>query len=245
MEALKSIKPVSGVALLESANVGDFPGRVFTNSWRTPGFSQRLYDSSNAESMDLIASEFKINYFVASKETPTRHLTVVPSREFLDRYTVPVQSFGDAELRLWNPPEPGMAPPEQSYAGVGRHDDLDPAVHFEGRWARFVDQPEAFRGTLIHTNDMRSRLEIRFEGRSIRLLYAAAANRCKSTVSFSYGTPLDFDEYAARTQWQAVSQPFEAPTPGKNILVLKIEGGDKALNAYAPCHLDLDGFIVE
>ncbi len=245
MEALKSIKPVSGVALLESANVGNYPGRVFTNSWRTPGFSQRLYDSSNAESMDLIASEFKINYFVASKETPTRHLTVVPSREFLDRYTLPVQSFGDAELRLWNPPEPGMAPPEQSYAGVGRHDDLDPAVHFEGRWARFVDQPEAFRGTFIHTNDMRSRLEIRFEGHSIRLMFAAAANRCKSTVSFSYGTPLDFDEYAARTRWQAVSPPFEAPTPGKNILVLKIEGGDKALNAYAPCHLDLDGFIVE
>ena len=245
VEAVKSLKPVAGVAILESANIGDYPGRVLTNSWRTPGFSQRLYDSSNAESMDLLASEDKLNYFVASKETLARHLTIVPSREFLDRWTVPVQSFGDAELRMWRPPEPGMAPPDQVYAGPGRHDDLDPAIHFEGRWARYVDQPQAFRGTFVHTNDMRSRLEIRFYGRAIRLIYAAAANRCRSTASFSYGTPLDFDQYSERTQWQSVSQPFEAPTPGRNILVLKIEGGDRALNAYAPCHLDLDGFIVE
>jgi hypothetical protein len=245
VEVLKARQSVTGVALLESANIGAYAGRVFTNSWRNPGFSQRLYESSNAESMDLIASEYKVNYFVAPKETPERHLTVVPGREFLDRYTVPVQSFGDAELRMWRPPEAGVEPPEQAYAGPGRHDDLDPAVHFEGRWARFVDQPKAYRGTFVHTNDMRSRVEIRFEGRAIRLVYAAAANRCKSTASFSYAVPIDFDEYAAKTQWQAVSQRFEAPTPGKNTLIMKIDGGDKALNAYAACHLDLDGFIVE
>jgi hypothetical protein len=245
VEALKSRRSVTGVALLESANIGGYPGRVFTNSWRTPGYSQRLYDSSNAESLDLMASEFRVNYFVAPRETAMRHLTVVPSREFLDRYTVPVQSFGEAELRMWKPPEAGMEPPEQAYAGPGRHDDLDPAVHFEGRWARFVDQPKAYRGTFVHTNDLRSRVEIRFEGRAIRLMYAAAANRCKLTVSFSYAMPIDFDEYAERTQWQAVSPRFEAPTPGRNTLIVKIEGGDKALNAYAACHLDLDGFIVE
>ena len=245
IETLKSHQPVLGVAVFESPNIGAYAGRIFTNSWRTPGFPQRLYESSNAESMDILASELNLNYFVASKETEARHLKIVPSREFIDRYTAPVASFGDAELRLWKPPEPGTAPPEQSYAGPGRHDDLDAAVHFEGRWARFVDQPKAYRGTFVHTNDMSSHLEIRFEGRSIRLLYAAAPNRCKSNVSFSYGTPLDFDEYAERTQWQAISQTFEAPTPGKNILILKIENGGGALNAFAPCHLDLDGFIVE
>jgi hypothetical protein len=245
IEALKKRQPVSGVAVLESANTGAYAGRVFTNSWRTPGFSQRLYESSNAESLDILASEVNLDYFVASKETDARHLTIVPSREFLDRYTVPVTSFGDAELRLWKSPEPGTAPPEQGYAGPGRHDDLDPAIHFQGRWARFVNQPKAYRGTFVHTNDMSSHLEIRFEGRSIRLLYAAAPNRCKAVLSFSYGTPLDFDEYAERTQWQAVSRTFEAPTPGKNILVLKIESAGGALNAFAPCHVDLDGFIVE
>jgi hypothetical protein len=245
IEALKARQSVSGVAVLESPNIGGYAGRVFTNSWRTPGFSQRLYESSNAESLDILASELRLNYFVASKETKEQHLTIVPSREFLDRYTVPVASFGAAELRSWNPPEPGAAPPEQGYAGPGRHDDLDAAIHFEGRWARFVDQPKAYRSTFVHTNDMRSRVEIRFEGRAIRLLYAAAANRCKSIVSFSYGTPIDFDQYAEQTRWQAASQRFEAPAPGKNILILKIESVGGALNSYAPCHLDLDGFIVE
>jgi len=182
---------------------------------------------------------------VASKETAARHLTVVPSREFLDRYTVPVQSFGECGAADVEIARSGRGAAEQAYAGPGRHDDLDPAVHFEGRWARFVDQPKAYRGTFVHTNDLRSRVEIRFEGRAIRLVYAAAANRCKSTASFSYAVPIDFDEYAARTQWQAVSQRFEAPTPGKNTLIMKIDGGDKALNSYAACHLDLDGFIVE
>jgi len=245
MEALKTRRPVTGVAVLESANIDAYAGRVFTNSWRTPGFPARLYGASNAESLDLMADEYKVNYFVVAKETPMRHLTVVPSREFIDRYTVPVQSFGDAELRRWKSPEPGVEAPEQSWAGPGRHDDLDPAIHFEGRWARFVDQPKAFRGTFVHTNDMRSRAEIRFDGRAIRLIYAAAANRCNSTVSFSYAAPFDYDEYAARTQWQAVSPRFEAPTPGRNTLIVKIEGGDKVLNAFAACHLDLDGFIVE
>jgi hypothetical protein len=210
-----------------------------------PEFSQRLYESSNVQSLDILASGMKIGYFVASKETREQHLTIVPSREFLDRYTIPVASFGDAELRSWNPPEPGEAPPEQAYAGPGRHDHLDAAVHFEDRWARFVAQPEAYLGTFVHTNDMRSHLEIRFEGRSIRLLYAAAANRCKSIVSFGYGTPIDFDQYVEQTRWQAVSQSFDAPVPGRSILILKIESVVGALNSYAPCHLDLDGFIVE
>ncbi len=245
IEALKLRKPATGVAVLESSNIGAYSDRVFTNSWRTPGFSQRLYDSSHAESLNFLAGELKLEYFVAARETATRHLTVVPSREFLDRYTQPVASFGDAELRLRRASILGAALPEQVYAGPGRHDELDPAVRFEGRWGRYVDQPKAFRGTFVHTNDMSSHLEIRFEGRSVRLLYAAAPNRCRSVVSFSYGTPLDFDEYAAQTHWQSVSLPFEAPTPGKNTLILKIESGGGALNAFAPCHLDLDGFVVE
>lgn len=245
IETLKARRPAAGVAVLESANVGAYAGRVLTNSWRTPGFSRRLYDSSNADSLDILAGELKLGYFVAAKETGTRHLTIVPSREFIDRYTTPVASFGDAELRSWKPSEAGSAPPPQSIAGPGRHDDLDAAIHFEGRWARFVDQPKAYRGTFVHTNDLSSRLEIRFNGRSIRLLYAAAANRCKSTASFSYGTPLDFDEYAPHTRWQAVSQAFAVPTPGENTLILRIEGVTGALNTYASCHLDLDGFIVE
>jgi hypothetical protein len=90
IETLKQHKPATAVAVLESANIGEYAGRVFTNSWRTPGFSQRLYESSNADSLDLLAGELKLGYFVALKETETQHLTVVPSREFLDRYTLPV-----------------------------------------------------------------------------------------------------------------------------------------------------------
>jgi hypothetical protein len=248
VQTLRARHPSTAVAFLESANVGDYAGRVFTNSWRTPDFSRRLYESSNVSGLNALSADqmFNLGYFISYRETPTRHLTVVPSREFLDRYTQLVQSFGDAELRRWIRPQPGVTPPEQVWAGPGPHDDLDPAIHFEGQWARLVDLPRSFRNTLVHTSDLTARAEIRFEGRAIRLVYTAAANRCRCVVNFNYLSPRDFDEYSEHTQWQAVSPRFEAPEPGRNVLVLNIASAGAALSSAAgACHLDLDGFIVE
>jgi hypothetical protein len=245
---LRARHPSTAVAFLESANVGDYAGRVFTNSWHTPDFSRRLYESSNVAALNALSDDpkFTLGYFISYRETPTRHLTVVPSREFLDRYTQLVQSFGDAELRRWIRPQPGATPPEQAWAGPGPHDDLDPAIHFEGQWARLVDLPHSFRNTLVHTSDLTARAEIRFEGRAIRLVYTAAANRCPAVVSFNYLLPREFDEFSERTQWQAVSPPFEPPAPGRNVLVLTIAStGDAFVTSAGACHLDLDGFIVE
>jgi hypothetical protein len=245
---LRALRPSNAVAFLESANVGDYAGRVFTNSWRTPDFSRRLYESSNVLALNLLsdASALNLGYFISYRETPARHLTVVPSREFLDRYTQLVQSFGDAELRRWIRPQPGLTPPEQAWAGPGPHDDLDPAIHFEGQWARLVDLPRTFRNTLVHTSGLDARAEIRFEGRAIRLVYTAAANRCRCVVSLNNLEPREFDEYSQHTQWQAVSPRFEAPAPGRNVLVLNIASAGNTMSARAGfCHLDLDGFIVE
>ena len=240
---LQSGPPV--VALLESARAGDYPGRVYTNSWHTPVYPKRLYEASNVESLLLLARELKLDYFVTCTESATRHQTVVAGREFLDRYTQTIARFGDAELHSFTPPEPGDLPPDQVWAQPGRHDDLDPAIHFEGQWARETNESRAWRGTYVHTNDLRSRLEIRFQGRAIRLIHASAANRCMTTVSFGYVGAREWDEYSEGTQWQAASPLFEAPTPGTNTLVLHIATTDTSLSNLGACHLDLDAFEVE
>ena len=248
VETLRDLKPATATVFLDSENVGDYAGRVFTNSWRTPFFSRRLYESSNVPALNALSSDptFGLEYWIVFKETPIRHLTVVPSREFLDRFTQLVQSFGDAELRRWIRPQPGIVPPEQAWAGPGRHDDLDSAVHYEGQWARLVDRPETYRHTLVHTSDLTARAEIRFEGRAIRLIYTAAANRCTAVASMNYGAPVEFDEFSKLIEWQAVSQPFEAPEPGRNILSLRIaSAGNVYAGSVGACHLDIDGFIVE
>lgn len=243
---LRALKPSTAVAFLESANVGDYAGRVFTNSWRTPGFSRRLYESSNVVGLSTLSGDpaYDLGYFIAPRETSASHLTVVPSREFLDLHTELLQSFGDAELRRWIRPRLGLTPPEQAWAGPGRHDDLDPAIHFEGQWGRLVDQPNTWLNTLVHTSHLAARAEIRFEGRSIRLVYTAAANRCLAWVSFNFQEHRDFDEFSEHTQYQALSPVFEAPQPGRNTLVLRIANAGSELPTAA-CHLDLDGFIVE
>lgn len=250
VDTLRALHPSTAVAFLESANIGDYAGRVFTNSWRTPGFPRRLYESSNAAALIALSADpkFNLGYFISYRETPFRHLTVVPSREFLERYTQLVQSFGDAELRRWIQRQGGEAAPEQAWAGPGRHDDLDSAVHFEGQWARLIDQPRTFRNTLVHTNDKAALAEIHFDGRAVRLIYTAAANRCLAVAGFrgSYQAPLEFDEFSPHTQWQALSAPFIAPAPGRNILSLRIASPEAALRSSAgACHMDLDGFIVE
>jgi hypothetical protein len=245
---LRALQPRTAVAFLESANVGDYAGRVFTNSWRSPDFPRRLYESSNPAALNALSSDPKLDlgYFISYRETPTRHLTVVPSREFLDRYTQLVQSFGDAELRRWIRPQPGLTAPEQAWAGPGRHDDLDAAIHYEGQWARLIDQPHTYLNTLVHTADKSAWAEIRFDGRAIRLIYTAAANRCLAAVSFNYQPSQEFDEFSQHTQWQAVSAPFVPPTPGRNVLSLGIAKPEAAFTRIAgACHLDLDGFIVE
>jgi hypothetical protein len=233
------------VALLESARAGDYAGRVYTNSWHTPAYPKRLYEASNVDSLVALAKELKLGYFVTCTESATRHQTVVAGREFLDRYTQTTARFGDAELHRFTPPESGDLPPDQGWAQPGRHDDLDPAIHFEGQWAREINEPRAWRGTYVHTNDLRARLEIRFQGRAIRLIHASAANRCLTTVSFGYVDARDWDEYSDRTRWQSESPLFEAPAPGNNTLVLHIATPDTSLSNLGACHLDLDAFVVE
>lgn len=235
--------PSARVAWMEGNAVADFHGTSFTNSWHSDLFYRRLREATAPEGLGWLAQDLKIRYFIAPTPDSNRAVTNVYSREFLHEFTKPVTSFGDMELRRWSPPQPGE-PSRLPFAPPGRYDELSLYTRFAGQWTRDLQFDNAYRRTLVYSNDSRSRLLIRFDGTSVRLIYTAAANRCKGLVSIDEGEESTLQEFSEQTRWQAVSEPFVAAAPGRHLLQLRFPQ-DKSKTAIGGCYLDLDGFIVE
>ncbi len=232
--------PGARAAWLEGNSIGDFQGRPFTNSWHCQAFQQRLRNARSEDDMAALMRELRIQYVLVPAPEGPRPITNVHTDAFCARYTIPVRQFGGMELRLveaGSAAAPLGAPPA---AAPGGHDELSSSTRFRGAWTRDLQFQQAFRGTLVYTNDPSAWAEIRFEGKTIRLIYTAAANRCRAAV-FLDGTPAGgFDQHSSETRWQSESPGFPAPASGIHTLRLSF-----AAPAAAGCYLDLDGFRVE
>lgn len=132
----------------------------------------------------------------------------------------------------------------QPYAGQGMHDELNSFVRYEGGWSRELDFERAYKGSLAYTNDARSKVHIRFQGRAITLIHTAALNRCGLMAIIDGGESAPFSEYSEKTQWQARSQRFEAP-PGYHTLTVQFPTIADGMSSTLGCFADLDGFVVE
>ncbi|WP_321472966.1 hypothetical protein [uncultured Paludibaculum sp.] len=240
---LNAHDPDSRAAWMESNAVANFHGHVFTNSWHSVLFSTRLRESTSAEGQSWLAQDLKIKYFLALAASSARPVTNVYSRDFLDGYTKRVMSFGDMELREWAPPAPGMNSAPPVHAPPGTYDDVTQYTHFSGRWTRDLQFSQAYQGTLVYTNDTRSRVLVRFKGRSIQLKYTAAANRCSGLISIDEGTEQPLNEFSQETKWQSLSPEYAAEATGEHLMQMRFPQ-DVSKQPIASCFLDLDGFVV-
>ncbi|MGC4049653.1 MAG: hypothetical protein QM757_09095 [Paludibaculum sp.] len=240
---LNANDPSARVAWMENNAVADFHGYPFTNSWHSVAFFTRLRESTSPEGHSWLAQDLKVKYFIAPSALSSRPATNVYSRDFLDEFTKPVLSFGDMELRQWSPPAPGMHGPPPAHAPAGAYDDVTRYSHYSGRWTRDVQFRQAYQGTLVYTNDTRSRLLIRFRGRSIQLKYTAAANRCSGLISIDEGEEQPLNEYSMETKWQALSPEYAAASEGEHLMQMRFPQGVSKV-PIASCYLDVDGFVV-
>ena len=241
---LNTNDPEARVAWVEGNAIGDFRGQSFSNTWHSRFFQRRLAESTAPEGHAWLARDLRIGYVIAPAPDSSRSVTNVFTREFLEGYTERVLVSGDMELRRFHAPDPSSPGPPIRYAPPGRFDDDSGFIHFSGRWRRDNQLKQAYRGTLVYSNDTRSRVTIRFRGRSIRLLYTAAANRCPALLSIDDQAEVAFDENAAATTWQALSPAFAAPGVRDHVLQMRFPQG-VAKTATAGCFLDLDGFVVD
>jgi hypothetical protein len=241
---LNANDPNARVAWLESNAVADFKGHAVTNSWHSEPFYTKLREATSPTLLTLLAVDHQIAYFIAPAQDSWRALSNVHTRAFMDRFTRPVTQAGGIELRRLTASQEWANAPPPPYAGPGEHDELNSFVTFFGHWTRDLQFRGAARHTLVYTNDIRSRLQIRFRGTAVKLVYTAAANRCPGTVTLDDGEPLPLNQYAAATKWQAVSEPFRAAAPGDHVLELRFPS-NRSDGVIAGCYLDLDGFIVE
>ena len=241
---LNAREPAARVAWLEGNAIADFRGQSFSNTWHSRFFQRRLAESTAPEGHTWLMRDLHIGYVIAPTADSARSVSNVFTREFLSGYTEPVLAVGDMELRRFHPPEPTSAGPAARFAPAGTHDDDSEFIHFAGRWQRDSQFPAAHRGTLVYSNDTRSRLTIRFHGSSIRLLYTAAANRCPALLSIDDRPEVPLNQNAPETAWQTLSPLFPAPGEGDHILQMRFPQS-VAKTATAPCFLDLDGYVVQ
>jgi hypothetical protein len=239
VDYLNQHDPKARVAWLEGNAIADFHGYPVTNSWHSDTFYRRLRQSTAPEGHAWLAQDFQIDYFIAPSPSSPRPLTNVYTREFLDLFTVPVLSFAGMDLR-----KKASGDIRKQFAPPGKYDELGPYTSFSGQWTRDLQFTNAFHGTLVYSNDTRSRALIRFKGAAIRLIYTAAANRCTGLVSIDEGAESQLNEYSAETRWQALSPLYSAPGPGEHLLQLRFPQG-RTKSAIGGCYLDIDGFIVE
>ncbi len=244
VDHLNATAPEARTAWMESNAISNFAGRSWSNTWHSYAFWKALRTSTAAEGHLFQTAQNQIEYFIAPSAESPRLLSNVFTREFLDLYTNPVRQFADLELRKLAPVRRTLDGLPQPFAGPGMHDELNSFVRYEGPWGRDLNFKHAYRGTLAYSNDARSRVLIRFQGRAITLIHTAAANRCPAFVSIDGADSTPFSQYSESTGWQSRSPRLDAP-PGHHTLTLRFpqprDGGSSVLG----CFLDLDGFIVE
>jgi len=244
VDHLNRTAPNARVAWIESASIADFAGRAFTTKKQNWAFGKALRTSTAAEGHLYQAVQNQIEYFVAPAAGQTHSFSDVFMREFLDLYTEPVRHFAGVELRKLLPDRRSLAALPQPYAPPGTHDEVNSYVRYEGPWSRDTAFAQAHAGTLAYTNDARSRVHIRFQGRAITLIHTAAANRCTLLVALDGGDDVSFSEYSGATRFQARSARFDAP-PGYHTLVMRFPQPRQGASSVLGCFADLDGFIVE
>jgi hypothetical protein len=238
VEWLNVHAPGSRVAWLQGNAMGDFRGRAFTDSWHSDFFVRRLRAAESVEDLARLARELKLDYVIAPASSSPRVMSYVYTREFCDRFSDPVLSFGGVELRRLS--ASGKAPEWLPHAPPGRYDDITAFTRFTGAWTRDLQFRQAFQGTLVYSQDPRAAVSIRFRGTAVRLLYTAAANRCKGQVALDGAEARELNQYSAETRWQAESPLFRATGAGEHTLTLRAARMERR-----GCFVDLDGFVVE
>jgi hypothetical protein len=244
VDHLNQIAPNGRAAWMESDAVANLTGRSFANTRHNYAFWKALRTSTAAEGHLYQAGQNQIEYFIAPAAVSQRAMSSVFTREFLDLYTDPVRRFADFELRKLTPERRTLDGVPQPYAPPGRYDELNSFVRYEGQWGRDVNSAHAYLRTLAYTNDARSRVHIRFQGRALTLIHTAAANRCSVLITLDGGESVALSQFSEKARWQARPARFEAP-PGYHSLVLRFPQPKEGTSSTLGCFADLDGFIVE
>jgi hypothetical protein len=245
-ERLQAIAPQAGAAWLDSSSTAPFTGHAATTSWYPAPYARRVREATSSEALNVIALEERIEYFIAPSAGAASRLSNVQAREFLDRFTEPLATAGDFELRRLMPSEPGWPARPPPFAPAGTHDELNSYVQYSGQWTRRLDEPQAFNRTLALARDPRSRVTIRFRGSAIRLIQTRGLNRCPSLlVSLDGAEPVPFSQHAPGMDWQVLSPPYRAAAAGEHTLTLSLVPGRPRQSQVLACWIDLDGFAVE
>lgn len=119
----------------------------------------------------------------------------------------------------------------------------DPVQPFFGRWSRDLQFTQAYEGTLVYTNDTRSRLLIRFRGRSIQLEVHGGGEPVFGAGVDRRGRRETCERVLAGDQVADAVTGVRRRESREHLMQLRFPEGVSKI-PIASCYLDLDGFIV-
>ena len=235
---LNDVAPGEPVAFFDDDQVAGLRGRAYTASWRTWTF-ERVLDA--AKSPGDVLRELRnrgIRHAISlSARAPVaaRH----PAAQGLLRACgrVEAESGAFATWRIDTSCEHAdrLYFDEAPVATPGANDDFRPFVHYYGQWVHDRQFAEAGSHTLTYTYIAGDWVQLRFQGRRVRVVYTAAANRGTASVVLDGRVVASLDQHSPQTQWQAEAV-YDAGSEGMHTLRLELTGGG---------YLDVDGFVVE
>lgn len=231
---MNRIAPGVPVADLEGDEIAGLRGPVWTASWHTPKFSDKLNAARSIADYVHLMDEFHVEYILAPREGNWRFIRNSPLDVFVQTSTAPIAAAGTLQLvKLRHDVNPAEPPP----ANPGVYDDSNRRIIYSGIW--YLDQSfhEAADGTVSYSNDPAAGLRFAFYGNQITYVFTKAFNRGKSTVEIDGIQKGVIDEYSKDTQWQS-QVTFDHLGGGPHVLVIRNTGP-------AGTYIDVDRLIVE
>jgi hypothetical protein len=122
------------------------------------------------------------------------------------------------------------------YAPRGEHDDSSTYARYHGLWLHDRQFAEARGHTLVYTKSAGDWVQIRFEGRRIRIGFTAAFNRGTAEATLDGRSAGALRQQSSETRWRAEAV-FEASGEGRHTLRLRHAGSGE--------YIDFDRFVVE
>ena len=234
IDKMNAIAPGAAVADFTGSEIAGLRGPVYTSTWHTPRFSERLLVARSVADFVHLLRDFRTEYVIAPKEGHWQFIRDSPLDVFIQTSTERISTSGDLQLvkllSNTNPVEPPPAPP-------GTYDDSNARIIYTGRW--FLDQsfPNAARGTVSYSSDANAAVRFAFEGTKLTYTFTKAFNRGKALVEIDGVSKGTINLYSVDAQWQS-AVIFDHLGAGPHIIVIRYAG-------LAGSFIDVDLFVVE
>jgi hypothetical protein len=232
--------PGEPVAFLGTDATAGLAGRVYTSTWHSEHFWQRVRDAETPAEIARYLGSLGIRNLVAPADRSAQFDVV---RRFLERWVDPWEDGAVGPLGLFRVRDKeAPAPKDMRPLEPGSYDDTEPRIEYSGAWFFDPQFPQSRGSTLHYSWRAGDAASFRFAGAAVVYSFTRAANRGIAEIWIDGQRMRRIDLYAPETVWRA-EERLEGLAAGVHAFELRVTGEKSARSSGA--YVDLDAVIVE